>query len=197
MANDGLRYPKGNNDQRENHVDEKEVAQFGLGIEQGVSHKKQRDVIKKELQAQNAVHQVCRRWIKDLHDSEPDKEKDGHEEGRSEGRDFFSSIGQEKREIDDSSQNILGEIDDHVVAEVFSEKILKQEPRQEKIEAVPPVVEHGDDKGTAGKRQSNKGKIVHVAGDDVAGNFVGRHNRENQEAEDKKWTSAKLERPDL
>src|SRR6266852_4553575 len=37
MTDDGLRYSEGNNDHRKNHIDKKEAAYFGLGIEQGVS----------------------------------------------------------------------------------------------------------------------------------------------------------------
>src|SRR5271169_2842715 len=103
MAQDGLRDPQGNNDQRKDHVDKEKSTQVSLGIEQGISDKEQRNIVEKELQSQNAVDNGRGRRIKDLHHAKPGKNNNRNEEGRPEGRDLLAAVGQEKGEIDESS----------------------------------------------------------------------------------------------
>src|SRR5258708_37493708 len=147
MSQDGLRNSEGSNDYDENHIYEEKMTQLLFGIEQGIAYEQQGNIVKKEFQAQNPVHQIRRGRIKDLQHSKPDKQKDRQKEGRPERRDLFSPIGQKKSEIDNKSQNVLGEIDRHVVAQVFSCKILEQKPSQKKIQALAPTIQHGDHEG--------------------------------------------------
>src|SRR5260370_33698251 len=112
-----------------------------MGVEQGISHKEQGNIVEKELETQKAVYQMSRCRIKDLHDSKPDKKQNRQEEGRPEGGDFLSPAGQEKGDTDGERQNVFGEIDRHVVAKVFSRQLLEQKPDQEEIQAVSPTRE--------------------------------------------------------
>src|SRR5580704_1842584 len=100
MPDDGLRNSQGNYNQPENHVHKEESAQFGLGIEQRVTDKEQRDIVEVKLHSKNAIHEVGRRGIKDLHHPKPDKEENGNKEGGPEGENLLAAIGEEKRKID-------------------------------------------------------------------------------------------------
>src|SRR5260370_7021406 len=131
------------------------MTQLLFRIEQGIPDKQQGNKVKKELKAQNPVHQIRRGRIEELNNSKPEKKKNGQKKGRPERRDLFPPIGHEKGEIDNKCQNVLGEIDRHVVAEVLSCKIFEQQPGQEEIEAVAPTIQHADDEGVGHENQSD------------------------------------------
>src|SRR6266481_2665812 len=151
MSQNGLRYPEGGNDQDEDYVYEEKTTQLFFGIEQGISHKEQGNIVEKELQAQQTEYQTRRRRIKDLQHSKPDKKKKRDEKRGPEKSNFFPPSGNKKGKINDSDENVLGEINRHVVPEVFPRKIFEQEPRQEEIEAVAPAIEHAHDEGGTDK----------------------------------------------
>src|SRR5580693_8769359 len=77
-------------------------------------------------------------------------------------------------------KKMLGEINHHVVAEEFAGQVFKQEPRQEEIDSVAPIVKHRDNESAADKRQGDESQAGHVAVDDVAGHFIGKNHREDE-----------------
>src|SRR5260370_12789516 len=160
-----------------------------MGVEQGISQKEQGNIEEKELETQNAVYQMSRCRIKDLHDSKPDKKQNRHEEGRPEGGDFLSPVGQEKGDTDGKRQNVFGEIDRHVVAKVFSRQILEQEPDQEEIQAVSPTIERGDDEGRADKEQDNVREAGHIAGDDKNCGLISGDDEQSYKTEKRKQSA--------
>src|SRR5439155_24951157 len=105
VPQDGLRNPEGGNDQDEDNVHEEKKAQLFFGIEQGVSHKEQRNIVEKEFKAQNTEYQTGRGKIKHLQHSKPNKKKKRHQERRPEDSGFFPAVGGEKGKIDDSDEN--------------------------------------------------------------------------------------------
>src|SRR5260370_3422834 len=185
MPEDGLHNSEGSNDYDENHIYEEKMTQLLFGIEQGIAYKQQGNIVKKEFQAQNPVNQVRRGRIKDLHHSKPDKQKDRQEKRGPERRDLFSPIRQKKSEIDNESQDVLGEIDRHVVAQVFSCKIFEQEPSQEEIEAVAPTIQHGDYEGGSDEEQRDVRKAGHIAGYDVIRSFIDGYNKQGHETQER------------
>src|SRR5260370_4295055 len=181
MPQDGLHNSEGSNDYDENHIYEEKMTQLLFGIEQGIAYKQQGNIVKKEFQAHNPVHQIRRGRIKDLHHSKPDKQKDRQKKRGPERRDLFSPIGQKKSEIDNESQNVLGEVDRHVVAEIFSCKIFEQEPGQEEIEAVAPTIQHGDYERGSDDKQRDVRKACHIADQNVISSFIYGYSKQGHE----------------
>src|SRR5208337_2267092 len=79
---------------------------------------------------------------------------------------------------------VFPEVDDHIVAEVFSGKIFKEEPSQEDVEARPPATEYGGQAGSDDQAESDVSETNEIAGQNVLRQFVGqvkekkdRHNK--------------------
>ena len=49
-----------------------------------------------------------------------------------------------KRNINEPDQNILAEINDHIVAEIFAHQVFEQQPDQEHIKSGTPFAQDGD-----------------------------------------------------
>src|SRR6266478_4585296 len=125
MAEDGLHNPKRDDDQGKNHVDKKEAAQFGLGVQQGVAHEEQWDVVEINLQPEKSVDEGWGCGIENLQDPKPHEKQQRNKEGRPESGHLLPAVRDEKRKIDHRGQNVLGEVDGHVVAEEFPDQILE------------------------------------------------------------------------
>src|SRR5260370_7499995 len=98
MSQDGLRNSEGSNDYDEYHIYEEKMTQLLFGIEQGIAYKQQGNIVKKEFQAHNPVHQIRRGRIKDLHHSKPDKQKDRQKKRGPDRRDLISPYTPNKRQ---------------------------------------------------------------------------------------------------
>src|SRR5438132_10705364 len=116
--------------------------------------------------------------MKAVNDSKRTKQKDRQKNREPERRDLFSPIGEEKSEIDNESQDVLGEIDRHVVAQVFSCKILEQEPGQEEIEPLLPAIQHGDYEARSDEDQRDVRKAGHIAGDNIIRGFIDGYSKQ-------------------
>jgi hypothetical protein len=51
--------------------------------------------------------------------------------------------GPEKRNVQDQNNNVLREIDKHVVAEKFANQIFKEDPSEKNVEPSSPVIQNG------------------------------------------------------
>ena len=89
-------------------------------------------------------------------------------EERGDAGDFQSlvspAIGQKEGQIHEGRQNILGEIDRHIVSGVFTDEIFKQQPGDKAVDAVPPVSQdrEGESSGDADHRHQRKADDVVV-----------------------------------
>jgi len=124
-----------------------------------------------------------RRRIKNLHRSKPEKKKKRHEERRPERCDFFSPVSQEKGEINNGNQKILGEIDRHVVAEYFlakssnSSQVKKKYKPLRQLLSITSTMRHRQTPEQQRQGLSYPGK--HITGD-----FVGSDDKKDREPHD-------------
>jgi len=156
-----------------------------FGINQRIANEEEGRVIEIELHAHEAEENGGRAWIKDLQDAEPDEdEESGKKRGTRDDEIFVSAaIGQEEREIDDSGEDVFGEIDRHVISGVFADEVFEEQPGDEAINAVAPISEDGENESAGDADHQDERKADHVVGKDQAGEFVGAKEGDGEEDE--------------
>src|ERR1700680_1234797 len=157
-SNDRLGDSEAHDDQHESKIHIEKAPKFGLGIDQRVAHQHQRHVTEIKLYPKNAVKDAGRGRIEDLHDAEPEQ----HQQSSSERWTktlyvfIFTPIGDEEGKVDHDGEQVFCEVDRHVVAEEFAGEVFEQQPCEEEIQAVTPIVEHRDDKSAANEDHADE-----------------------------------------
>src|SRR5260370_289681 len=90
--------------------------------------------------AKQAVKHAACAWIENLGGGKPEENQERKQERRAKGCFlFFIAPFRVKGDVDQDHQEILGEINHHVVAQILAYKILEEQPAKEDVEALTPV----------------------------------------------------------
>jgi len=99
---------------------------------------------------------------------------------------LFSPIRQKKSEIDNESQDVLGEIDSPCCCPgIFLQKSSKR-ARSGEIEALAPTIQHGDYEGRSDEEQGDVRKAGHIASDNIIRGFIDGYSKQGHETQERK-----------
>src|SRR5450755_1271072 len=188
----GLRDSQSADNQREEKIDDEKFAQLALGIDQRVSQKNQRNVAEIDFNSQDSVNNSVRSGIEDLHHSKPNEKQHGYQEGRAKTLYCLSPVSREEGNVNERNQDILGEINGHVVSEEFAGKILEQQPGKKEIQSIAPAIEYSNQEGGAQAAQGDIGQTRNVVAHDVLREQVDAENEQNENYEQSHRVAAKI-----
>ncbi len=104
----------------------------------------------------------------------------------------FSPVSHEEGNVNERDQDILGEINGHVISEEFAGEILEQQPGEEEIQSVAPVIEYPDQECGPEASQGDIGQTGNVVAHDVLREQVGAKNKQNKNDEQSHRIAAKI-----
>src|SRR5277367_5228845 len=88
-----------------------------------------------------------------------------------------------KRNINERDQDILAEVNHHIVAEIFAHQVLEEQPDQEHIKSGTPFAEDGDGYPETGDAEGCELHRAEIVGGDFSADLPSQPDTDSKDAD--------------